>query len=345
MSNRCPDKSLRHIHNHIDLKVNNVERRAMKNSIEVKHCIVLLMILSGSTTFAGTTELCQYFNHLGSMDAAADFCPNLIPTADKSLNQVKIINGAPAVSTSFVFEMGRDQFFSHPVNDFSAQTMFGDEYASIYAMAFDETGETLYGLENTGKNLVTINQTNGALTVVGPLTNIIANDYVSGLDITPNGTCYVTSNNGATSSFYSCDLTTGALTLIGTQSTTPLLIGIAADCEGNIYGHDVAHDSIYSINVLTGAATLIGLTGLNASYAQDITYDRQQKILYGYFYTGNSETTYGSINVLTGEVTQLLVDSPTGEFAGASKTVCALPDLIFRDGFDNSDLIFFNGFE
>src|SRR5690554_915124 len=298
MSNSCPDKSLRPIHNNINFKVNIDERRTMNNSIKVKYCIVLLMILSGSVTYAGTKELCQHFNQLGSMDAAADFCPNHLPPADKSLNQFTESKGAVMSSTHFVFEMKDDYFYTHPVNDFSTQTYLGGQYASVYAMAFDQAANVLYGLENKNKELVTINQTSGSITAVGPLTNLLYDHYVSGIDISPDGTCYVASLDGSESTLYTCDLSTGVLTVVGTQSTAPSIVGIAMDCDGNIYGHDNYHDSMYSLNPLTGAATLIGPTGLNANGAQDITYDRQQKILYGYIYTGGSQTTYGSINVL-----------------------------------------------
>jgi len=318
----------------------------MKKVIKIKHFVVMLIILINTVAYAGTDEYCQYFYDSVSANSLPDTCLNYPPVNYKSFDQTNIIKGA-ATSTSFTFNAVNWKLFTHVVDDFSTQTYIGEAIAYIFAMAFDETGDVLYGLENSSKNLVTIDQTNGAVTVVGPLTNFIDsnNQTVSGLDIAPDGTCYVSSTDTSTSILYTCDLTTGTLTLVGTLSSTPALIGIAADCDGNLYGHDIVHDSIFSINVVTGSATLIGLTGYDTNLAQDLTYDRQEKKLYGYILTLNQNTIYGPINTSTGAVTPLAVDDPWGQFVGASKTSCLLSDFIFRDGFDNSDLIFSNGFE
>ncbi len=311
----------------------------MQKKVKVNTLICLFGLLCSSSSFAGVNAFCQNLHDAGSIDKEPQICSNFIQSNHNSMAEfqpnIDARGGTTSSSTSYIYESrASDTMSTHPVNDFSTQTLLGVVFGSIRAMAFDETAGVLYAVDNDGQQLMTVNQTTGAVTTVGPLTNMIAADVVTGLDIAPDGTCYVTSTDNLTNSLYTCELNTGTLTLVGSQTTTPLLTAIAADCEGNIYGHDVGDDTIYALDAATGAATAIGPTGLDANFAQDITYDREEHRLYGYIYTGGNSNTYGTIDVCTGAVTPLAVDSPVGEYFGASKTDCALSDIIFRGTID-----------
>jgi hypothetical protein len=88
-----------------------------------------------------------------------------------------------------------------------------------------------------------------------------------------------------------------------------LMIGMACDNDGNLYGEDIGDDSLYSIDSTTGAATLIGSFGggINLNYAQDMAYDKNNDILYLSALTihaGNEGGLY-SVDVTTGVATYI----------------------------------------
>ena len=65
-----------------------------------------------------------------------------------------------------------------------------------------------------------------------------------------------------------------------------IMIGIAFDSSGSLYGIELINDSLYSINTENGVATRIGNgLGINLNYAQDMAYDIDNDILYLSAYT------------------------------------------------------------
>jgi hypothetical protein len=133
-----------------------------------------------------------------------------------------------------------------------------------------------YGAEysTSNSNFWTIDEITGAMTLIGatgaPGINGIAYDDNSATMYGCSGT-----------DLYTIDMTTGAATLVGPLgSTGGLMIGLACDNAGNLYGEDLGDDSLYSIDPSTGAATLIGALGINLNYAQDCEWDKNNDILY-----------------------------------------------------------------
>jgi len=131
------------------------------------------------------------------------------------------------------------------------------------------------GLVNS--NIWKINPTTGAMTLVA----------ASGSTESLNGIDY----DDTTSTMYACggtklftiNMATGAATSVGPfGGGVTLMIGIACNSNGNLYGIDIGTDSLYSINKATGAATLIAVLGggLNLNYAQDIAFDKDANKLY-----------------------------------------------------------------
>lgn len=105
---------------------------------------------------------------------------------------------------------------------------------------------------------------------------------------------------------YTIDVLTGTATatLIGPMgATSGLVIGIAANANGDIFGVSL-NDSLVSIDKTTGAATVIGPLGIDISYAQDIAYDRDNDVLYGTLYTAQGGL-LAFINTTTGTATTL----------------------------------------
>jgi hypothetical protein len=126
-----------------------------------------------------------------------------------------------------------------------------------------------------------------------------------------NGLAY----DPSTDTLYGCGSTelfiinqdTADATTIGEFGTGGLMIGIACDSEGKIYGEDLGTDSLYEINPSTGEATLIGAIGINLNYAQDIAYDKDNDILYSTGYKGSSNGGghLGTLDLTDGHYTEI----------------------------------------
>jgi len=118
---------------------------------------------------------------------------------------------------------------------------------------------------------------------------------------------------------YTIDPATGAGTVVGPLGNpSGLMIAIACDAAGDIYGFDIGDDIFYSIDKGTGAATAIGAMGPNFNYAQDMAFDKANDVCYiaGYTTAGELYT----VDVATGAATFV------GAFAGGSEiTAFAIP--------------------
>lgn len=228
--------------------------------------------------------------------------------------------------------------YSFVLNAFATQTARGVSNPSIFAMDFNAAGTTLFGVTGSTaasnpSTLGTINTTTGAFTVVAALSGLTAGDSATGLTINPTtGAAFFSAAGGTpiSSRLYSMNLATGAVTLIGqitapTDGTGTIMIDIAMNCAGALYGHNISDDSLYSINPATGAGTRIGTHGLAANFAQGMDFDNQDGTLYGFIYTGTGTNRFGTFNLSTGAFTTLVQDNPLGEYEGAIPTTCAPP--------------------
>jgi hypothetical protein len=156
--------------------------------------------------------------------------------------------------------------------------------------------------EALNSNIWTTDETTGAMTLIG----------ASGAGL--NGMAYDDTTDtlfGCSGThLYTIDKTTGAGTLVGAMGNAGgLMIGMACDNDGNLYGEDIGDDSLYSIDSTTGAATLIGSFGggINLNFAQDMAYDKNNDILYLAALTihaGNEGALY-SVDVTTGAATYI----------------------------------------
>jgi hypothetical protein len=124
---------------------------------------------------------------------------------------------------------------------------------------------------------------------------------------TPTGTMYFSTQDH----LYSLNLSTGALSLIG-QISSGLIIDIAINTQGDLYGIDITSDNLVQINKVTGQGTTIGSTGVNANYAQGMDFDDATGILYWACYQGGGAGGIREVNLLTGNST--LVASTNGEY-------------------------------
>ncbi len=180
-------------------------------------------------------------------------------------------------------------------------------------------------------NFATLDTTTGAATVLGTATPN-PNEAWTGLTATNTGAMYGSATTCSASTLYTIDPGTGTATPIGPVTNAPCLIDISADALGNLYGVDIITNNLVKIDPATGAGTVIGPTGISANFAQGLSFDTVNGVLYWAAY--NSDTAQGelrTIDVTTGAST-LLGAFPSGHevdaFAIQSYAGATLPWLI-----------------
>jgi hypothetical protein len=146
---------------------------------------------------------------------------------------------------------------------------------------------TLYALDYDTNQFVTIDTTSGARTVIGTATG---NGNWSGMTGATDGTLYaVSSVCGTSSTLYTIDPATGALTQIGNITNATCMIDIAINAQGEMYGVDIVNDVLVQVDPATGAGTVVGSLGVSANYAQGMDFEEDTGILYWAAYTTQGE--------------------------------------------------------
>lgn len=229
-------------------------------------------------------------------------------------------------------------FGRHRLSDLPGFAVLGQQAAFVAGYDFSPDGSILYALNEDTQQLGTTDAATGAFTPIGSSTPL-AGHLWTGLAVDPMlGTIYASSSDeDTTSTLYTLDAGTGATTFVGSTAAAPLIVAIAMNCAGELYGHDVIEDAIYELDGSTGEATLVGPTGVDSNFAQGMDFDNETGTLYAWTYQGGGANQYGTIDVETGALTPLSIDDPFAEFEGATLTYCPPFALIFSDGFESGD--------
>jgi len=172
-----------------------------------------------------------------------------------------------------------------------------------------------YGCEyNSIGSIWTINHVNGIMTEVGPHG---AGETLNGLAYDPiTTTLYCCSNEY----LYTVSKTTGATSFVGSFDISGIvMIGIAFDSSGALYGVDIVTDALYTINPSTGTASVVGPLGIYISFAQDMAFDWDTNTLYLAAWTSSGELY--TCNPATGSTTKI------GDFQDGAEITCfAIPE-------------------
>jgi hypothetical protein len=160
-------------------------------------------------------------------------------------------------------------------------------------------GNKWYSIVDGTNQFITFDTLTGARTIIGtanPTTG--SNELWSGLsyDYSTNQLFAISidvTSNPYESILYTIDVWTGAATQIGISDGA--MINLACNLAGDLYSVDIASDALYEINKFTGMETLIGSIGFDASYAQDMEFDRASNTLYLAAYDGL--TSMGSLKI------------------------------------------------
>lgn len=192
-----------------------------------------------------------------------------------------------------------------------------------------DTGE-LWAVTVYPMQLGRVDTTSGAFTAVAPLSGIGANEVPTGIaSVSGRSTLHLSTYHPDTGSYlYRLSRDTGAASLVGPMPG--VVIDIAINAEGELYGHDIDSDSIYSIDPATAQVLLVGPTGYDANYAQGMDFDKSTGILYAWLFLSDGGSLFATIDLQTGAATPVAqtVDEQEGALTSP------LPDLIFANGFD-----------
>ncbi len=204
------------------------------------------------------------------------------------------------------------------LNDPAGLTSLAATTSSDFIAGATWMEDTWIGCEYDTGNFYTI-ETDGTMTLIGgngTACNGVAYDDNS-------GTLYG-SNYSGSSNLYTIDPATGNGTLVGTINSG-IIIAMACDNDGNLYGIDILDESLYSIDSATGAGTVIGNTGLSLNYAQDMEYDKDGETCYLSAYTSSGKLY--TCDLSTGATTFI------GDFPGGMEvTGFAIPYTLAEEG-------------
>lgn len=219
---------------------------------------------------------------------------------------------------------GTREFISWDISDpGGTMTVIGSPVPwRSYAMDFDLNADNLYVLENdvnpfgASNAIATVDLATGSLSYIAQITGAAQGLSLGGMAISPDGNVYA--NTGA--ALYSIDLITGSSTLIGDFGPDVLMIDIAADNNGILYGHDIASDTLVTIDTADASVTTIGGHGLAANFAQGMGFDRSTNELYATIYTGGGTGQFVRWDTSDGSIDSLFDTSVWGS-AGAELTM------------------------
>jgi hypothetical protein len=125
----------------------------------------------------------------------------------------------------------------------------------------------------------------------------------------------------------------GPITGVGDPTDGTLIIDIAVDSTGQMYGVDIVTDTLVAIDKTTGEAQTIGSIGFDANYAEDLDFDDYTGILYFAAYdAGTSLSEMYTLNTQTGlgTLVSTIGNDPSAEEIDAMAIarlggVCAYP--------------------
>ncbi len=227
------------------------------------------------------------------------------------------LKGLLGGSTAYAFDIfPNNVFFSFNTGYPSNQNVISAVSVMPLGATFDAIHDDyMYIVDYNDGNLKRVDVATGNVTTIGAVG--FPNDCVpTGLSCDKTtGIIYASCANsaGTESMIYTIDTVTGAGTLIGTTGI-PVLIDIAIDGTGQMYGFDIATDNAYKIDKATGGSSIIGSIGFDADCSQGMAWDPATDIIYISAYNASGESELRILDRTTGNTS--LVGNFTGETDG-----------------------------
>lgn len=234
-------------------------------------------------------------------------------------------------STIYGVDFRSNRFYTTTTDNFVGNfTSLGTSTPNAYGIDFDATATTLWGARTLDSGLTyqygSFDLSNGVYNQAGLITGLGTGEGITGLTAAANGSTWYLSTYiaGTGSKLYVGDITTGAFSLVGVMNAN-IMIDIAIDSQGNLYGTNITDDLLYSINTTTGAGTAVGPLGFNMNFAQGMDFDWSTDTLYATMYQGTGVGQFASINTTTGAATMLADTLPLNAEMEMAIKVAAVP--------------------
>ncbi len=201
-------------------------------------------------------------------------------------------------------------------------------YSTNFLAGSAHTPNGDYGIYYSSNQFVSWNINNGTLTNLGVITP--PDGEWTGMTYDPNTGKLLASCYGNSNVICTIDPLTLQTNVIATNSSA-LIIGIAANGDGNIYYVDIVNNAFGKYNYATNTFSQISIFSFDVNYAQSLEFNYDNGKLYYASYDNVGRLRV--INHLTGEVTLI------GDFQGGSEI-----DGIFTNssGFIPVELVLFN---
>ncbi len=136
---------------------------------------------------------------------------------------------------------------------------------------------TAYGIDYDSGHLYKLDIENSTATDLGAVTGLPSGAVATGMAFTDDA-CYVVAY-GSASVLYTLDVTTAAVTEVGTIEDG-IVIALAANDDGQLFALDITTDVLFAVDPATGAGTELGSIGFDANYAQGMGFDHNTGVLY-----------------------------------------------------------------
>lgn len=244
----------------------------------------------------------------------------------------------------YTFDVPFLQSFTPILTNFP-QTPF---YKAATFVAQDFSKQYMASTDPVIGNIATVSTTDGTITPLpqsGPPT--VAGEVWWGLKYDNwTSTLYGLGCNADvqpyTCHLYTIDPTTGAITqgaaLTGFEDPTlgVLLVDIAIDPSGQMYGVDPLGGDLIRINKTTGVGHVVGPTGILPNFAQGLDFDQSTGVLYWPSFDGKFGI-LGTIDLTTGALNRFVQSPEIFAFSIATSAgVCASPATVPWISFDVS---------
>ncbi len=259
------------------------------SNLDSTHDLVVTQLnVRTSGTIAGV-RLPLFTGEIGGRQTAPASFVRAPRTTQQVIEQSATL-AAPSDVPCFGINMMTDQLVSYRTSDPGSLTTIaatgGDLMVGVDFLNGDFS--RLYALDYDAHELVRFDTVTGVKTVVGAAEPLPGHSW-TGQAGDPSGQLYACSTDGSESYLYTIDPQTGAVAEIGLITECPLIIDIAINAAGEMYGVDIALDSLVRIDKETGAATVVGALGIDANYAQGLDFDEDNNVLYWAAYSTTAE--------------------------------------------------------
>ncbi len=233
-----------------------------------------------------------------------------------------------------------DGMYSNMINTASPHNFIGGGDNLMFACDFTEpsTFTELFCIDNTLEQLFNVNTATGVPTLVASVLPSPGATWTGMAADPTSSNVYVST----ATQLYTINLATGAVTTIG-PTGAGIVIDIAFDLTGQLYGHDITSDQIITINKATATSAVVGPTGIAANFAQGMDLDASDGTIYLFAYLGGGAAELRSVSTATGATTLVAVigDGANGhEMSGAIATNVLPVELSsFEAKVDGKDLV------